>query len=101
MLCVPFTNPSQEQVHQLIIVPPHSNPPDFRKDAKPSTSRSLRLEDWRRQLQTHEQLSMGHSTGRSEAKMKAFLDDVEKKIDGDKEMKSSRKRSSKKPEARK
>ena len=30
---------------------------------------------------------MGQSTGRSKAKMKAFLDDVEKKIDGDKEVK--------------
>lgn len=44
---------------------------------------------------------MGQSTGRSEAKMKAFLDDVGKKIDGDKEVKKGKKRSSKKPEAKK
>ena len=47
---------------------------------------------------------MGQSTGRSESKMKAFLDGIEKKIDGDKEVKEgtrrhkvhSKKRSSKK-----
>ena len=38
---------------------------------------------------------MGQPTGRSEANMKAFLDDVEKKIDGDKEKKNSKKRSKK------
>ena len=44
---------------------------------------------------------MGHSTGRSEVKMKAFLDDVGKKIDGTKEVENGKKRSSKKSEARK
>ena len=48
---------------------------------------------------------MGQSTGRSESKMKEFLDDIEKKIDGDKEVKEegtrrhkvhSKRRSSKK-----
>ena len=53
---------------------------------------------------------MGQSTGRSEAKTKAFLDDIEKKIDGDEEVKEegtpkhkvhSKKRSYKKTTSRK
>ena len=88
-----------------MIAPPHSTLPESKKDAKPSTSPSLRLEDWRRRLQTHEQLIVGQPTGRSKKRMKAFLDDIEKKIDGDKEVKeggtrrhkvNSKKRSSKK-----
>ena len=93
-----------------MIAPPHSTSPESLKDAKASTSRSLRLEDWRRHLQTHEQLIMGQSTARSTAKTKAFLDDVERRIDGDKEVKGEgtrrheahgKKRGSKKSEARK
>ena len=53
---------------------------------------------------------MGQSTGRSKAKTKAFLDNVEKRIDGDKEGKGEgtrrhevhgKKRGSKKSDARK
>ena len=79
-----------------MIAPLLSNLPKSGNGAKASTSSSTRLEDWRKQLQTHEQLSMGQSTERSEARMKAFLDDVEKKIDGDKEVKNGKKRSSNK-----
>ena len=32
---------------------------------------------------------MGHSTGRSKAKMKAFLDNIEKEIDGQRKMEES------------
>ena len=93
-----------------MIAPPHSTCRKSEKDARSFTSQSLRLEDWRRHLQPHEQLIMGQSTERSEAKTKAFLDDIEKKIDGDKEVKEegtpkhkvhSKKRSYKKTTSRK
>lgn len=40
------------------------------------------LERWWRDWQTHEQFVIGRSTKRSVAKMKAFLDGIEEKIEG-------------------
>ena len=52
------------------------------KSRSRTTSTRMQLEEWSRDWQTHEQFIMGQSTGRSAAKMKAFLDDVETKIKG-------------------
>ena len=42
------------------------------------------LEEWSKDLQSHEQVATGEKREKSEAKMKAFLDEIEKKIDGQK-----------------
>lgn len=55
---------------------------------KPDTPYSPKpqLEDWKTDLQAHEQVAIGQTRGGSEAKMKAFLDEIEKKISGNKEV---------------
>ena len=53
------------------------------KSRSRTVSTRTQLEEWRRDWQTHEQFIMGQSTGRSTAKMKAYLDDIETKIKGD------------------
>ena len=50
--------------------------------SKLPTSPSPQLEGWRKELQTHEQVAIGQSRERSEEHTKAFLDEIEKKIDG-------------------
>lgn len=56
-------------------------PKSEEKSNRPNSPRP-QLEGWREDLQSHEQVAIGQERERSEAKMKAFLDDIEKKIDG-------------------
>lgn len=59
-------------------------PPERKRKSKLPSRSSPQLEGWKNKLQTHEQVSIGQPRGTSEAKMKAFLDEIEKKIDGKK-----------------
>ena len=55
---------------------------EYEESRKRTTSTKTQVEQWKNDRQTHEQVIMGQSTGRSEAKMKAFLDDIEAKMEG-------------------
>ena len=57
-------------------------PSESGENSKMPSSPIPRLESWKRDCQTHEQVVMGQSTKRSVAKMKTFLDEIEMKIEG-------------------
>ena len=42
------------------------------------------LKEWFKTPETHEQLAVGEETSRSEAKTRGFLQEIEKKVNGNK-----------------
>ncbi|KAF6232218.1 hypothetical protein HO173_009601 [Letharia columbiana] len=86
----PSPNPSDGPPRQPPQLISHSNslrtPPKSEEKSNRPNSPRPQLESWREDLQSHEQVAIGQERERSEAKMKAFLDDIEKKIDGPKDM---------------
>lgn len=61
------------------------DPPRQGTRASPRNTRSERsqLDEWYKTDETHEQLAVGENTSRSCAKTLGFLEEIERKVDGD------------------